>query len=215
MSHPAHSQNPGDPTSPGYTTKRRGYIACIHCRKAKVKCLTNEECSEPCERCVRKGLGCEYRTVDEPETDVPAMSPGFNQPQSFQPVHLMPNAWTHAGAHGVHSGKKPNPSGARSHKQSYVPYAPAPGGSQYSPAMDNSSQYPNQYPLSILQPPAPQRSVTGMPVQPPGYHGAAFQGYYPGYSQHPPTSRAYSGPQQPNTYTGHAFILVQQMCIAQ
>ncbi|KAJ7026782.1 hypothetical protein C8F04DRAFT_1296110 [Mycena alexandri] len=47
-----------------FLNRRRNIIACTNCRKRKIRCLTPEEPPEnPCERCVKRGLRCEYITV--------------------------------------------------------------------------------------------------------------------------------------------------------
>ncbi|KAJ7772253.1 hypothetical protein B0H16DRAFT_166810 [Mycena metata] len=47
-----------------FLSRRRVIIACTNCRKRKIRCLTPEEPPEnPCERCVKRGLRCEYITV--------------------------------------------------------------------------------------------------------------------------------------------------------
>ncbi|KAJ7500599.1 hypothetical protein B0H11DRAFT_2189440, partial [Mycena galericulata] len=48
-------------------TRQRVYMACTHCRKRKVRCITTEESyDKPCERCVRRGFKCEYVPVSAP-----------------------------------------------------------------------------------------------------------------------------------------------------
>ncbi|KAF5338830.1 hypothetical protein D9758_012083 [Tetrapyrgos nigripes] len=48
------------------TGRRRAQIACRNCRRRKVKCVTNEEPPhDPCERCTRMSLVCEYVAVGE------------------------------------------------------------------------------------------------------------------------------------------------------
>ncbi|KAJ7598838.1 hypothetical protein C8J56DRAFT_175199 [Mycena floridula] len=70
---------------------RRATIACRNCRKRKIKCETQENPPwNPCERCVRKKLQCEYITVaDDPssanETPQPQQSRG--QVPLYQPLH--------------------------------------------------------------------------------------------------------------------------------
>ncbi|KAJ7604325.1 hypothetical protein FB45DRAFT_957325 [Roridomyces roridus] len=44
--------------------RRRAFIACTNCRRRKIKCVTDAE-TDPCDRCVRKGLGCEYVLVGD------------------------------------------------------------------------------------------------------------------------------------------------------
>ncbi|KIK65358.1 hypothetical protein GYMLUDRAFT_82608 [Collybiopsis luxurians FD-317 M1] len=60
------------------TRRRRAQIACRNCRKRKIKCVTNEEPPHnPCERCRRKGLTCEYVAVGEPS---PPSTPASEHP---------------------------------------------------------------------------------------------------------------------------------------
>ncbi|KAJ6452482.1 hypothetical protein C8R45DRAFT_1113037 [Mycena sanguinolenta] len=50
--------------SPIFLTRRRVIIACTHCRKRKIRCLTPEDPPQnPCDRCAKKGLKCEYVTI--------------------------------------------------------------------------------------------------------------------------------------------------------
>ncbi|KAJ6562649.1 hypothetical protein B0H19DRAFT_1288664 [Mycena capillaripes] len=48
-------------TSPRRRT--RVFLACLHCRRRKIKCLTDDAEQKPCERCVQKALLCEYHPV--------------------------------------------------------------------------------------------------------------------------------------------------------
>ncbi|KAJ7785200.1 hypothetical protein DFH07DRAFT_975751 [Mycena maculata] len=47
--------------------RKRAYIACSNCRRRKIKCINNngESGRNPCERCSKRGLDCEYVTVSE------------------------------------------------------------------------------------------------------------------------------------------------------
>ncbi|KAJ7903195.1 hypothetical protein B0H13DRAFT_2335153 [Mycena leptocephala] len=49
-------------SNPGpYVKKRRTIIACSHCRKRKMKCITTEQPPKnPCAYCAKKRLHCEY-----------------------------------------------------------------------------------------------------------------------------------------------------------
>ncbi|KAF5393706.1 hypothetical protein D9757_000110 [Collybiopsis confluens] len=63
------------------TRRRRAQIACKNCRKRKIKCVTNEEPPHnPCERCRRKGLTCEYVAVGEPS---PPSTPASEHPSNI------------------------------------------------------------------------------------------------------------------------------------
>ncbi|KAJ7861451.1 hypothetical protein B0H14DRAFT_3445376 [Mycena olivaceomarginata] len=49
---------------PIFLARRRVIIACAHCRKRKIRCITPEDPPQnPCGRCTKKGLKCEYITM--------------------------------------------------------------------------------------------------------------------------------------------------------
>ncbi|KAJ7624566.1 hypothetical protein FB45DRAFT_1086359 [Roridomyces roridus] len=51
-------------TLPLSPVRTRIVMACTHCRKRKIKCLTVGSSAEgPCERCTKRGLKCEFITV--------------------------------------------------------------------------------------------------------------------------------------------------------
>ncbi|KAJ6535596.1 hypothetical protein B0H19DRAFT_1080060 [Mycena capillaripes] len=52
-------------SKPPPARRTRVFLACLNCRKRKIKCLTVDSEEKPCGRCVRKGLLCEYRTIAE------------------------------------------------------------------------------------------------------------------------------------------------------
>ncbi|KAJ7104886.1 hypothetical protein C8R44DRAFT_746146 [Mycena epipterygia] len=66
--------------SESFNRRRRVYIACLNCRKRKIKCLNEESLQRPCERCIRKGLICEYIPVANEQ----AQSAGSNPPPPTQ-----------------------------------------------------------------------------------------------------------------------------------
>ncbi|KAF8205312.1 hypothetical protein K438DRAFT_1757294 [Mycena galopus ATCC 62051] len=51
--------------NPSEKPRKRGYIACVECRRLKIKCETDEYQPKPCKRCTTKGLDCKYITVAE------------------------------------------------------------------------------------------------------------------------------------------------------
>ncbi|KAJ7469045.1 hypothetical protein FB451DRAFT_1478841 [Mycena latifolia] len=70
MSHPYYP--PRSPQSPvPYALRlRRTTRACFNCRKMKIKCRPPDETARtPCERCIRRGLVCEYISVTEREEE--------------------------------------------------------------------------------------------------------------------------------------------------
>ncbi|KAF7358714.1 C6 finger domain [Mycena sanguinolenta] len=53
--------------NPGPVAKKppRSLVACYHCRKRKMKCITTEQPpTNPCANCIKKNLQCEYIAVD-------------------------------------------------------------------------------------------------------------------------------------------------------
>ncbi|KAJ7055735.1 hypothetical protein C8F01DRAFT_445330 [Mycena amicta] len=62
----AGNSSPSPELSALFNKPRRVIIACTHCRKRKVRCLTKEESPvNPCQRCLENGLRCEYLTVTD------------------------------------------------------------------------------------------------------------------------------------------------------
>ncbi|KAJ7698266.1 hypothetical protein B0H17DRAFT_1260061 [Mycena rosella] len=50
------------------TIRRRTILACSNCRKRKIRCITTEQPpSNPCARCTKKNIPCEYVAAAEPE----------------------------------------------------------------------------------------------------------------------------------------------------
>ncbi|KAF7375769.1 C6 finger domain [Mycena sanguinolenta] len=45
--------------------RRRTYVACLACRKRKIKCFTDGSEKKACRRCSQKGLQCQYRPVSD------------------------------------------------------------------------------------------------------------------------------------------------------
>ncbi|KAJ7619719.1 hypothetical protein FB45DRAFT_1096180 [Roridomyces roridus] len=52
--------------------RKRTPIACIHCRKRKIKCKATNGYDKPCERCTRRKFDCEYISVAEESERSPA-----------------------------------------------------------------------------------------------------------------------------------------------
>ncbi|KAJ7768972.1 hypothetical protein B0H16DRAFT_1882110 [Mycena metata] len=70
MSDPTNINSSPTYVPPVFLNRRRVIIACTHCRKRKIRCLTAEETPEkPCGRCVKRGLQCEYITVTDQQGD--------------------------------------------------------------------------------------------------------------------------------------------------
>ncbi|KAJ7095293.1 hypothetical protein B0H15DRAFT_104663 [Mycena belliarum] len=76
-------------TSSGLNNRRRrAMIACTNCRRRKIKCITTEEPPKnPCARCTKRSLPCEYVAVEEdsptPDTTV-SLPPGqYSSPPAY------------------------------------------------------------------------------------------------------------------------------------
>ncbi|KAJ6488830.1 hypothetical protein C8R45DRAFT_1097178 [Mycena sanguinolenta] len=54
---------------------RRTYVACLACRKRKIKCFTDGSAEKACRRCSHKGIQCEYLRVSSAQKHVPSHSP--------------------------------------------------------------------------------------------------------------------------------------------
>ncbi|KAJ7610140.1 hypothetical protein FB45DRAFT_1122063 [Roridomyces roridus] len=53
------------PSSSGSAKLRRTILACTHCRKRKIRCITTEQPpTNPCTRCKAKKLSCQYVSAD-------------------------------------------------------------------------------------------------------------------------------------------------------
>jgi len=89
-----------DSATPPAPRRRRAQIACRNCRRRKIKCVTNEEPPHnPCERCQRKGLVCEYVAVGDPS---PPSTPLSDRSGLGDPVHLEPQAYPYGSANAPH-----------------------------------------------------------------------------------------------------------------
>ncbi|KAJ7450982.1 hypothetical protein B0H11DRAFT_2076633 [Mycena galericulata] len=72
MSH--HS--PPSPTHTFLLRRSRINVACVNCRRRKIKCVTAEEPPRrPCERCAKRGLSCEYLSVADDRAQKPTSAP--------------------------------------------------------------------------------------------------------------------------------------------
>ncbi|KAJ7620355.1 hypothetical protein FB45DRAFT_871385 [Roridomyces roridus] len=166
--------------------RKRVYVACTNCRRLKIRCDTTEEALDtPCERCARRGLQCQYLTVNE-ERSVSPTTPKHGRappspPEPYQPYSSQHDKYPQqydilpGGGVPLHDpGSKQN-----------VPPIPQ---YQYHPAAQGQRQpefYPDEYPA-----PAPPAAghYTSPPVQqvPPGISGQYYEQAYAqtGYLQY-------------------------------
>lgn len=186
-----------------FVKRNRVYIACVNCRKRKVKvrlyhsisgfrfndpsavflpqCITDETEQTPCERCVRKGLHCEYLAVgvaprgrgDAPlpppsgpqPGPYPAPSPpssGYgNYPQSYGTgphnhnymVGGPPAGPTPSDFHGMYNGSSNSPAHQQGHR------IPPVSGPYQGPSQSHGQ---HNYPLPSTSPPQ-QMGSSGYP----------------------------------------------------
>ncbi|KAJ7099851.1 hypothetical protein C8R43DRAFT_1244276 [Mycena crocata] len=176
-----------DSTAP---QRRRVFIACLNCRKRKIKCMTDDTEQQPCDRCIRKGLLCEYLAVgDEDSTSArdppPGRSSAGQSPSSSSyPAGSYPVSSTNSnGAYGTH----PPPHAI--HPQ-YAPSQPQEPHSNHSAHQYQGHRTPAPYPVPSSQynngpsntygreqppmhSPFPPPNQAGPSTYPPNY------GYYP------------------------------------
>ncbi|KAJ7478286.1 hypothetical protein FB451DRAFT_1172621 [Mycena latifolia] len=69
------SQNQPPAAPFAISMRRRTILACSNCRKRKIRCITTEQPPKnPCARCVKKGLTCEYVAAPEGEEHLTSAS---------------------------------------------------------------------------------------------------------------------------------------------
>ncbi|KAJ7513111.1 hypothetical protein B0H11DRAFT_2303320 [Mycena galericulata] len=55
--------------------RSRTLVACSNCRKRKIRCITSEKPPKnPCARCTKKNLDCEYLAIEDPDDYSPSPS---------------------------------------------------------------------------------------------------------------------------------------------
>ncbi|KAJ7064894.1 hypothetical protein C8F01DRAFT_779578 [Mycena amicta] len=132
--------NPTYNSSPSpYSTRQpppghqRNRIACTNCRKRKIKCPSSQKYpTQPCARCVKEGLDCEYAAVIN-EDDSSLGEQGPPAPRWVEP--LDPESYAR-GAHrnrSVPTALPPMPQGGGS--------TPPAGHDSYRAPIAGSSQY--------------------------------------------------------------------------
>ncbi|KAF7351704.1 C6 finger domain [Mycena sanguinolenta] len=81
MSTSKSTAHPHLSNAPFAQQRRRTIMACVNCRKRKMRCITTEQPPKnPCARCTKKGLPCEYVAADNDE-DNQSPDPGFSTSQ--------------------------------------------------------------------------------------------------------------------------------------
>ncbi|KAJ7702766.1 hypothetical protein B0H17DRAFT_1127707 [Mycena rosella] len=141
---------------------RRVYVACLACRRRKIKCVTASEAeSTPCARCTREGIPCEYAAVQHhdggsstPSPDAQGRSPASDWGTELQPGGTVGYA-THSSTH--RPGLVPPPYPQLPYRLPNARHAPGTSENFYPPPLPlhmhshGPPQFysgPNQQPLS-------------------------------------------------------------------
>ncbi|KAJ7443540.1 hypothetical protein FB451DRAFT_1189997 [Mycena latifolia] len=185
MSH----QSPPEQTPASSTAPKRIYIACVHCRKRKIRCITSSE-YDSCERCARKGLECEYLPIPVEQIQQPSQTSGWDGPpaRSATPGPHMPISWTQAPqTHGGYNAPGTGPSFPSSTAYSNL--------SHYNP-MNEMPRFQSCVPSNYAHDHSSRSQYPGA-VQHQGYSHAPMAS---GPSQYPPSTIP---PQRPATAAGY------------
>ncbi|KAJ7622316.1 hypothetical protein FB45DRAFT_870522 [Roridomyces roridus] len=160
--------------------RKRVYVACTNCRRLKMRCDTTEESLDtPCERCARRGLRCQYLTVEE-ERSVSPTTPKHRRAPRSPPQQCQP----HSGQHEKYPPQYDAGCGVQLHNSSQsVPLMPQ---YQYQavsqcPGHHQPSIYPDAD-YSISPPAGHYASPPAQPVASGQYYEQAYG--QTGYSQY-------------------------------
>ncbi|KAJ7468242.1 hypothetical protein B0H11DRAFT_2284192 [Mycena galericulata] len=214
-----------------FSKRRRAFVACSNCRKRKIKCVTASDADDnPCTRCLKKGLTCEYAPVSDNEYSASDSSPPNTPSAEIQPQTRNSGrsrgsqsyAPPHAGTSGfLNTAPQLPPRGRRTP-------VPSAGGSQLH--LGGAVQPPYQPPYQYAQDPAlyahsstsahtqqlPSRPQSVYPYDTyqqmaPAYMQtpSAAPQYYPGSARHRGASNHFSAniqlPQLYNPNYGQAY----------
>ncbi|KAJ6473371.1 hypothetical protein C8R47DRAFT_1324469 [Mycena vitilis] len=187
------AQQSQHPDSAPYALKRRRTImACVNCRKRKIRCITTEQPpTNPCARCTKKRIPCEYIAMPEPEW-YSASSPSPQTPEfpaSSGDASASPSPWTPPPL-------PPPPSQSQGPSFVPLPYTAPPAGHRPRYA---GGQYPD---LALgRQPSQPDRSMS-LPTSPyyphPDIQPGGNRATYPYYPQPPASRPPYPHPTYPS-----------------
>ncbi|KAJ7283742.1 hypothetical protein C8J57DRAFT_1462714 [Mycena rebaudengoi] len=175
------------------TRRKRAMIACVHCRRRKIKCVTSEEPPRnPCARCTRRRLDCVYVAVVDDDyplssTSTPE-SPVSNLPASGYPQanpsypRTMPSDH-YGGYNSAYSVATPSSypiaNGGHSMPGPFPPSFPLPSSHGYPGYPGNGQLQPPTHRSPYSPMPNPQQG--GHPIYP---SSGGNPGYFQ-YQQHP------------------------------
>ncbi|KAJ7724634.1 hypothetical protein B0H16DRAFT_1785623 [Mycena metata] len=143
--------------------RRRTTIACKICRGKKLRCITSEQPPKnPCARCKRKNLACEYVSLASEAREVHGDDQALPRSSSIPPLQWVPQAPPYAGF-------IPPPSGSGEFPPPSLPYT-RPPPPNHRPRYSGGAQYPDLS-LSALGPPSNQSwNPEVLPVRHASYH---------------------------------------------
>ncbi|KAJ6562243.1 hypothetical protein B0H19DRAFT_1259817 [Mycena capillaripes] len=156
-------------SEPAPYKRTRVFLACLNCRRRKIKCLTEDSEQNPCERCVRKGLVCEYRPVADDQEHNAGTTHSYER-------QAAPSAAPASSPYPL-GNQRPPQSGNAQYPPSMV-YGSTPGSAPYSyggqqlhPGSSQSYGQPQGYNAPTSGPASPYGSSAPTPQQrsPPGY----------------------------------------------
>ncbi|KAJ7676652.1 hypothetical protein DFH06DRAFT_1428293 [Mycena polygramma] len=170
------NRTPSQSTLQDFTKRTRIYVACINCRKRKVRCITTDDSEEkPCKRCTEKGLSCSYLAVceerDNPPQNPPPPSQRWNQgPRSSSNASSAPYGNNNSSQYPPNYGQAPSQTPTQFNQSGFVPNYTNAAPYPYSNQPQSQSQVPNNpaYGYGANTYPASGQTYypnTGMPYQ--------------------------------------------------
>ncbi|KAJ7451328.1 hypothetical protein FB451DRAFT_1186270 [Mycena latifolia] len=139
-------QSPSQSALATFPMKRRAPVACVNCRKRKVKCIPPADSPHnPCERCTRRSLQCEYRSVADEVSLYNSSRDGssMNPVQTATPgLYMRPPIQSHGGQREFGAVSSPHSSAAHSNTSHF--YSPTTPPTPAYPYMPNALHHPHQ-----------------------------------------------------------------------
>ncbi|KAJ7824967.1 hypothetical protein B0H14DRAFT_1291747 [Mycena olivaceomarginata] len=192
-----------------FTKKRRVNIACVHCRKRKVKCTTFDESS--CGRCSKMGLSCTYLPVGAQGVDLksPTAAVKYSDRRRVStPPPATPRPWSQLHLQKIHEHhnsmnptfeKRPLPTKEGPHTSGGIRLLPLPFEDDI---LDERSTFERiaSWPFHIpLEPAAPPIAFHQTPLHGQEYD-SDYRRYFPELAvKHP---RVPYSPSSPDVYLG-------------
>ncbi|KAJ6502869.1 hypothetical protein C8R47DRAFT_1193172 [Mycena vitilis] len=169
---------PSDSSLKAFTQRKRIYVACVHCRKRKIRCIKDGFEGAQCERCKKKGLDCEYVPVCEEREKALFTTPEGSENGSPAPsFHIPPYPPAGAQAYPHHYGtSSPSTQGPSTRAQPMPPhFYPTRGfpGSNHSVLPVDHSNWWAPHPTALANPTYPYATNPSTP--PAQFHAAESQ----------------------------------------